>query len=223
MVQTVLYIIRHGQTIWNAEHRMQGFGDSPLTELGNLQAIWARDAFYAQEFAAIYSSVSMRALHTAEIIRGNRQQPITTYADLRELSMGSWEGHTTEEIKQGNPEAYNLFWRQPHIYIPDNGGETFAELQQRVVALTEQLIERHPDQSILIVTHTLAIKTLLAYFLQQPLDQLAKAPILYPASLSKVIVTDGHAQVAAYGDTSFHQFLSSMPFTQEKHKEPPHS
>jgi Fructose-2,6-bisphosphatase len=216
MSQTVLYLIRHGQTQWNAEHRMQGFGDSPLTELGNLQATWARDAFRNKQFAAIYASTSLRALYTAEIIRGSRQQPITTYKDLRELNMGCWEGCTVDEIRQQYPKEYQLFWKHPQLYRPSDGGETFAELQKRVVALTKKLIQRHPDQCILIVSHTIAIKTLLSHFMQQPLEQLWQTPTLHPVSLSKVIVTDNMAHVESYGDVSFHHFMPHTTSMQER-------
>lgn len=216
MTQTVLYLIRHGQTQWNAEHRMQGFGDSPLTELGNLQATWARDAFRNKQFAAIYASTSLRALHTAEIIRGSRHQSITTYKDLRELSMGSWEGRTVDEIKQQDSKEYQLFWEHPQLYRPSNGGETYAELQNRVVELTQKLIQRHPDQCLLIVSHTIAIKSLLCYFMQQPLEQLWQTPFLHPVSLSKVVVTDNIAHVESYGDVSFHHFMSPTTSMQQR-------
>ncbi|EQB85893.1 hypothetical protein M918_16965 [Clostridium sp. BL8] len=70
---TRLYITRHGETLWNTEGRMQGWNDSPLTDLGIKQAEWLRDRIQDEKIDAIYSSPSNRAFKTAEIVRGGRE------------------------------------------------------------------------------------------------------------------------------------------------------
>ena len=91
MNSTKIYLVRHGQTVWNVKKRMQGHQDSPLTKLGILQANWAKEALDDIKIDIIYSSPSNRAYKTAEIIKGNRKIPLVAKNNLREINLGDWE------------------------------------------------------------------------------------------------------------------------------------
>jgi broad specificity phosphatase PhoE len=205
MQKTTIYITRHGQTQWNLEGRMQGHQDSPLTELGIRQATWLRDALHAIEFDGIYASSSPRAKKTAEIIRDQRSCEVIGCDDLREIAMGKWEGMIGKEIQQSHPLAYDAFWQTPHLYTPENGGESFYDLQKRVIPFIDALISENEGKTILIAAHAGTVKTIMGYFEDRPLADFWNPPMIHPTALSKVIVDNQHAHIALYADTSHHQ------------------
>src|SRR5690242_3725629 len=125
MKRTTLYITRHGQTQWNVAGRAQGRHDSPLTELGIQQATWLSEALRPIDFAAIYSSSTLRARRTAEILRDKRPIEVIAHDHLRELHMGNWEGQKHSELQERFPEEYFAFWHTPHLFRAVSGGESY--------------------------------------------------------------------------------------------------
>jgi broad specificity phosphatase PhoE len=215
MTKTTLYLTRHGETEWNAQGRIMGHLDSPLTDRGVQQAIWLRDALKDQPFAAIYASSSQRTRTTAEILRDTRELPIIADDRLREIYLGNWEGLMSQEIKQKYPEEFSLYRHAPELYQASNGGETFLQLQQRIMPCINELISQHEGQEILIVTHAITLKTVLTAFEQRPIKYVRQPPLVLWASLSKVVVENGIATIELYADTS-HYKTSSSPTVQAK-------
>jgi probable phosphoglycerate mutase len=205
MKKTTIYIVRHGQTQWNAEKRMQGQCDSPLTEQGIRQATWLRDALHNIDFDAIYSSSSPRARRTAEILRHQRERELTLHNDLQEIYMGSWEGKTQQELRQNHAAAYTAFWETPHLYHPENGGESFHDMQSRVIPLIDSLLTRQQGKTILIVTHTVTLKIIMSHFEKRSLAQLWHPPYIHPTALCKVIIENQQPSIELHGDISHYQ------------------
>jgi broad specificity phosphatase PhoE/8-oxo-dGTP pyrophosphatase MutT (NUDIX family) len=205
-MKTTLYLIRHGETVWNVEGRFQGHKDSPLTSLGERQARWLRMALKDIEFDAIYSSTSPRAYRTADIIRGKREVAIETSDRLMEIHLGCWEGKPRTEIENIFPEDHHLFWSAPHAYVPSNGGESFPQLQNRVIQEMKDIIWKHRDGNVLIVTHAIALKAIMAWFKGDPLENLWSPPIIQPTALNKVVIEgDDACSIELYGDISHYQ------------------
>jgi probable phosphoglycerate mutase len=138
---------------------MQGQNNSPLTALGVQQAKALGKHLSGIEFSAIYSSSSPRALQTAELIRGKRKLDIIQEDDLREINLGSWEGMFYYEIENLYPEQSDHFWKYPEKYIPLDG-ETYEALKKRIANKIEEIAKKHQGETILIVAHGMAIKTL---------------------------------------------------------------
>ncbi|MFC0295915.1 histidine phosphatase family protein [Geobacillus jurassicus] len=200
-MMTTLYLTRHGETKWNVEKRMQGWQDSPLTEKGRQDAMRLGKRLEAVELAAIYASTSGRALETAELVRGDRLIPIYQDERLREIQLGDWEGKTHDEIRQMDPVAFDYFWNAPHLYAPRRG-ERFCDVQQRALEAVRRIIERHEGETVLIVTHGVVLKTLVAAFKGMPLEQLWAPPYMYGTSVTIVEVNGGTFHVAVEGDVS---------------------
>lgn len=201
---TTLYIVRHGQTEWNIEHRLQGHQDSPLTELGIEQAQWLADALQDEVIDYVYSSSSPRAVKTAEIITANRDLPIIACDELMEMSLGSWEGLTQEEAKLDQPEQFQYFWTDPaQFYV--TGSETYQEVSQRAVSKVKALLAAHRGKRILLVTHTVVVKLLMAHFEQRPLQALWQLPYIYPASLCQVEIEGEQANIVLHADISHYK------------------
>lgn len=135
-----LYLTRHGQTEWNVEGRMQGHLDSPLTKLGVSQATRRGEALSHVNFDIIYASPSPRTIHTAELIRGDREVMIQVDERLREIRMGSWEGKLISEIQETFPEEHQTYWNAPHVYKSVAGGETFSDVTDRISPFIDELL-----------------------------------------------------------------------------------
>jgi probable phosphoglycerate mutase len=153
---TQLILIRHGETLWNTERRMQGHRDSPLTERGLWQARQLGVRLKTQSFSALYSSDLPRARHTAEHIAGATGHAIVTDPRLRERHFGVFEGLTQAEMQASDPAAYARFMsRDPQYAVP--GGESPAAFFARCRAALEELAARHAGETIAVVTHGLVL------------------------------------------------------------------
>lgn len=200
---TRVYLTRHGQTEWNLERRMQGQKNSDLTELGQQQASWLHNALNKEKLAHIYVSQSGRTRQTAALIRGDQEWPITPVAELMEIYLGSWEGMTFEEASETHPEAQHSFWKAPHKYVPVDDGETFEQLQQRAVSFIQKAVKEHEGQDILLVTHGIVLKTVMAYYKKIDIKELWSGEMMHPTALNLLLFKDdGSVEIAIEGDTS---------------------
>lgn len=197
----IIYLTRHGQTEWNKARIMQGWQNAPLTELGKNQATQLGEKLKSVVFDAIYSSDSGRAFHTAQIISQNQSKSIEKLASFREINLGEWEGKSIQEFEQSNPTQYHNFWNSPHLYVSSTG-ETFFDVKKRVINTFETLLQKHSDDCVLIVAHTVVVKTILAYIENEPTEKLWILPYIHPTSLS-IIETENQAKkITLYGDIS---------------------
>jgi len=173
----VLYLSRHGETVFNRENRFCGQAASPLTAKGiaeahrNGQAL--RRSIGGRDELRLISSPLERALRTAEIIRdelGHRERPIETDARLREISFGAWEGLTLDEIKSRDPLEWERRIDDRWHHAPP-GGESYAEVVARAGAW---LAEAHG--SMLVVTHGAVDRVLRGVYAGLSPDEICKLP-----------------------------------------------
>ncbi|SFA49283.1 phosphoglycerate mutase [Anoxybacillus pushchinoensis] len=184
-----LYVIRHGETEWNAQQRMQGWKDSPLTETGKRHASLLHHRLCAIPFVAAYCSPSDRTKETAQIVLEQRDIPLYFDERLREIHLGWWEGKTIAEIAQTDERNHYHFYHEPNAYHP-SVGETFLDVQQRAVAAIHHIAENHREGHILVVTHGMVIRTLLVYWKQQTIAQLWENSRVYGTSVT-IVSFDG--------------------------------
>ncbi|RDV83420.1 alpha-ribazole phosphatase [Ammonifex thiophilus] len=165
-----IYLVRHGETIWNHALRYQGHADIPLNERGKRQAEALAERLKGEEFAAFYASDLQRALDTARIVARPHGKEVIPLASLREINFGAWEGLTREEIKKRFPEVAERWWQAPyHTRLP--GGETLAEVAARAVGTLKEIAERHPESKVLVVSHGGTIRAAIGYLLRMDLNQ----------------------------------------------------
>ena len=147
-----LCLVRHGETAWNAEQRMQGHKDLPLSPAGLTQAEQAAQQFRELEVAAIYSSDLQRAYQTATPIAATLGQSITRLTALRERNYGRCEGMIRNEVaSRYADDARALRERQPDYVLPE--GESLRQHQQRIEHCINELAQKHPGQTVVVVTH----------------------------------------------------------------------
>ncbi|MEW6173039.1 MAG: alpha-ribazole phosphatase [Bacillota bacterium] len=165
-----IYLIRHGETIWNHALRYQGHADIALNERGILQAEALARRLEVERFAAFFSSDLCRALDTARIIARPHGGGVKTLPALREIDFGEWEGLTRDEIKAGFPEVSQQWWTTPcSTRLP--GGETLSEVTERAVGALKQIAASHKDEQVVVVSHGGVIRALVGHFIRMDLNQ----------------------------------------------------
>ena len=149
---TTLYLIRHGETIWNRELRFQGHRDSPLTEKGRRQARALGRRMRQMAFDELYASDLGRALETAGIIAGLTSHEVIPDERLRERNYGVLEGLTEPEIRVRHPDVLDLLRdRNPEYVIPE--GESHRRQYQRNIAFLEEMAGHKAGKRIAAVSH----------------------------------------------------------------------
>ena len=163
-----LFLIRHGQTVWNLEGRYQGDKDINLTNVGIKQAELAAKYLSQVNFSCIYTSPLRRAMDTASIIAKDKNEKIILRNNLREMSFGNWEGMKFEEINVKYNDDYQKWLNDPFCNSP-TGGESFKSLNKRTFGEINNIINENEDgSSIAIVTHGGVIVSLLVHWLKIP-------------------------------------------------------
>jgi len=153
---TEIWFIRHGETAWNAQHRLQGWTDIPLNETGRQQAgqLAARLALEVARapFAALYSSPLRRAVQTARPAAERLGLAIQSEPGLRERGFGVLEGLAYEDMARLAPKA-TAVWRRRDPDEPLEGGESLGQFQTRIITTAQTIARRHRGERILAVTH----------------------------------------------------------------------
>ena len=125
-----LYIIRHGQTDWNVEGKIQGRQDIPLNAAGRSQAEMLAKGMEKRPVTAIYSSPQIRAMETAETLARAQGVTVIPVPELAEIGYGDWEGRTASDILAKERKLYEEWWQHPATVAPP-GGETLNQVDER--------------------------------------------------------------------------------------------
>ncbi|MFF5821367.1 bifunctional RNase H/acid phosphatase [[Kitasatospora] papulosa] len=197
-------LLRHGETALTPEKRFSGSGggDPELSATGRRQAACAAEAFAARgTVQEIVSSPLRRCRETAEAVAGRLGLEVRVEDGLRETDFGLWEGLTFAEVRERHGADLTAWLASPDV-APTGGGESFAEVAERVSAARDRLIARYAGRTVLLVTHVTPIKTLVRLALGAPPESLYRME-LSPASVSTVAYyADGNPSLRLLNDTS---------------------
>ncbi|MER5680557.1 MULTISPECIES: bifunctional RNase H/acid phosphatase [Streptomyces] len=197
-------LLRHGETALTPEKRFSGSGggDPELSATGRRQAACAAEAFAARgTVQEIVSSPLRRCRETAEAVAGRLGLEVRVEDGLRETDFGLWEGLTFAEVRERHGADLTAWLASPDV-APTGGGESFAEVAERVSAARDRLIVRYAGRTVLLVTHVTPIKTLVRLALGAPPESLYRME-LSPASVSTVAYyADGNPSLRLLNDTS---------------------
>ncbi len=159
-----LYLIRHGETEFNLRSVYYGWTDCDINEKGIEQAVGLHSFFQRVKYDRIIASDLKRAMHTAVIVKGEKEVPLTADASLREVNFGDWEDRSFEEIEKNDPENCHAWWKDwKNARIP--GGETFMEFYARVSGGIQNIIEQYSAEDVVVVSHSGAIACMLCHLL----------------------------------------------------------
>ena len=196
-----LYIVRHGETEWNQEGRIQGRLNSSLTEKGRHYAKLLGDRLKDVDFFRVISSPSERTRNTTELIIGERGLLYETDERIMEMDMGPWQGLLKDEIRERYPTEFDCFRDSPDLY-ENQGAESFIDIYQRAEEFLSRLMESGDSGNLLIVSHGLFIKALCLVIKGISIKNFWTLPTVDGASLSLVQIENGFMKLVLEGDTS---------------------
>ncbi len=199
MDATRIIAIRHGETAWNVDSRLQGHLDIPLNDVGLWQARQAALALADEPIDAIYSSDLQRAWVTARAIAETTQAPLTAHQGLRERSFGVLQGHTFEELEAKEPEqAYR--WRKRDPAFAPEGGESLIALRERITTTTYALAAQHMGGQIVLVAHGGVLDVLYRAATRQDI-QAPRTWQLGNAAINRLLWTPDGLSLVGWADT----------------------
>jgi broad specificity phosphatase PhoE len=192
----ILYLIRHAETGFNRDGRVQGHSESNLSRLGIEQARRIARRLDYVRFVAAYSSPSRRTMHTARL--AFKSVEIAPREGLREIRLGEWEGRKAEDLRVEYPREVERWFHSPMaVRIP--GAETVGQFRRRVVREMNRIRKEHPAGEIAVVTHAGVICAYLTSILGMSLDDLWSFKIRN-ASVTRVLFPQDKARVDLLGD-----------------------
>lgn len=198
--------IRHGETTWNVDTRIQGQLDVGLNDTGRWQASRLGEALAAEPITTIYASDLGRAFETAQHVGRATGAPVVADIGLRERHFGEFQGKTFAEIEAALPEQARL-WRTRDPRFAPAGGESLLQLRERVVATAERLAAQHPGELIVLVGHGGVMDVL--YRAATRLDiQAPRTWALGNAAINRLIWTPEGFSLVGWADT---QHLEAAP------------
>ena len=198
-----LFLIRHGQTLWNQEGRYQGDKDIDLTKEGIRQARLTAEYLSDVNFSNIYSSPLKRAVDTANIINKTnkgKNLKIIIRDNFKEMHFGKWEGMKFEQLGKVFPEEFHQWLNDPYNYCP-TGGESFKQVKERSIKEIENIVKENEEGSnVAVVAHGGVILSILVYWLQIPLPRW-RSIILHQGAINIAVVDRGFPYISTINFT----------------------
>jgi probable phosphoglycerate mutase len=194
-------LMRHGETDWNVEHRIQGQIDVPLNATGRAQADAAARELAAQTFSSVYSSDLTRALATANAVAGPLGLDVESTPALRERHFGAFQGLTHREAQARYPADYARFRDRRLAHGLPGGGESLPDFAARVEAVLNGMADKHEGEMLLVVTHGGALDV--AHRLAAGQSLHAKRDFLLPnAALNWIERRNGQWELLSWAERS---------------------
>lgn len=165
-----IFLMRHGDSRKDTVKRYIGQSDAPLNGRGREQAEWWRTKLAPLRFSRVFCSDLVRSMQTARIIMAGNEELASAHAALREISMGDWEGLAMADVRADQPEKYSERGVNPDIHRPP-GGESFTDLQNRVVPVFRDILSRE-EGNVLVIGHAGVNRVILCHLLGMPLKNL---------------------------------------------------
>ena len=208
----LFYFLRHGETAWNAEGRVCGSTDIPLSDAGRRQAQALAQRLQSTTIETLYSSPLSRALGTAQVVgEAIGREPIVDNR-LVELNYGAWEGQTFEEIKRGDPALYQAWDADPGSLAPPQG-ETGAHVIARVTPFLVELAHRHQNGNVAVVCHKTVCRLLACHMKGMPLAEYRRLIPMENAALNIFETVDEDWRVVTLNDTAHLPSTTARPET----------
>ena len=164
-----LLIVRHGETEWNAEGRIQGHTDIGLSEKGAEQARSLGQRLADRQIDVAYSSDLKRTSETAKLALSGRDITLNETPRLREYNKGIFEGMTLSEIQEKFPAEYPKYLEKDLSYAPE-GGETTRDVSTRMASIFAEIKANHLDETVLVVSHGGVLRAAMVSLLGMPLE-----------------------------------------------------
>lgn len=188
-----IFLVRHGETNWNKERRIQGRADIPLNEYGIYLAKETAKGLNHITFDRCYTSPLIRAVETANLLVAEKNIPIIVDNRIIEMSFGKFEGLSVIGEKHRAPESFKAFIQAPEKYQAPKDGESFEEVKRRTKSFIKELAAKKElaDKNILVTTHGAALASILNTIKEEPLAKYWGKGVAKNCAVSTIEVTDG--------------------------------
>ncbi|MBR2354094.1 MAG: histidine phosphatase family protein [Clostridia bacterium] len=209
---TKLILVRHGQSLANAQHIFAGHSDFDLSELGHTQARLVADYLSAHEsIDAIYASDLLRAYHTATPTAERLGLSVIKDTCLREIYAGQWDGLPVRELEERFPEDFHL-WKTDYSHVRPTGGESIPEVYRRIVPHICALARKHDGKCLLLATHATVVRSFDAFAHGLGAEETGKVNFASNASIN-IFTYDNGAVTSVCSDFTEHlgELTSGVP------------
>jgi probable phosphoglycerate mutase len=211
-MSTRILLVRHGSTELSAEDRFAGATDVALSTEGEQQARLLARRLGSVKLAAVYASPLQRTRRTAELLAAPHALPVLPRDELREIDHGHWEQRTRAEVEAAFPQEYRAWEDDPFTFAPP-GGETGLSVLARALPALREMVQRHPNETVLLVSHKatnrLLMGSILGFDLRGYRDRLDQKP----CCLNVLDFRDAtRARLILFNDVSHYE--DHPPFTQ---------
>jgi len=198
---TRIIVLRHGETAWNHDTRIQGHTDIDLNDTGRWQAAQLGKALADEPLDAVYASDLKRAYATGQAVAQAQGLTVQAEPGLRERCFGALEGLTWLEIETQHPEHAAAWRTRVPEWAPPGGGESLAVLRERIIATLNAIATRHPDQQVAVVAHGGVLDII--YRAATGLDlQAPRSWLLKNAAINRVLWTPQSLTLVGWGDVA---------------------
>lgn len=201
MHATRIIAIRHGETTWNVDGRIQGHLDIPLNDTGLWQAEQAGRALEGESIAAIYSSDLQRAHVTAQAVAKASGAPLYTHQGLRERCFGDFQGRTFKDVEASQPEDAQLWRTRNPAYAPPGGGDSLIALRDRIASTVDEIARQHEGEQIVLVAHGGVLDVLYRLATRQDF-QAPRTWELANAAINRLLWTREGLSLVGWADTA---------------------
>jgi len=202
MSETRIILIRHGQSIGNFTRHFLGHTDLDLTETGYEQARITADYLKNEKIDVVYSSDLIRAVNTVTPIAKMRGLEIIKSRNLREIFAGDWENTHIQKLCDEFSKDYDV-WKNNIGYAVCTNGESFIELQKRVLSEVTKIAEENLGKTVCIGTHATPIRALSAAWSGKSKDTVKDIPWATNASITRAVYSNGKFELLSYGEDEF--------------------
>ncbi|MCH7745378.1 MAG: histidine phosphatase family protein [Chloroflexi bacterium] len=204
-----LILVRHGETRLNKAGRVQGINAEPLNVTGRAQARVVSTALAYDQPFHLYASPLARAIETAQTTSDAHHVPLATLDDIREADVGDLDGMTIPEIRERYP-GFMERWATDSGNAQMPGGESLAQLQERVWQVAQTLLGRHLEDSVVVVSHNFPIETLVCRVLELPLAGIRRMRVDL-GSLSTVDMREDRRRLVHLNDICHLEGIDDSP------------
>ena len=210
-MNTRVLLVRHGATVLTAEDRFAGSSDIPLSEIGEHQALRLAERLSRLEIAAVYASPMKRTVHTAELLAAPHRLVVEKVDGIREIDHGRWELKTRAEVEREFREEYEAWEADPFTFAPADG-ESGLSVLARALPAVRAIVQRHPNQTVLVVSHKATIRLLIGSFLGFDLRGYRDRLDQHPCCLNVLDFKDAaRARLMLFNDISHYEDHPETP------------
>lgn len=196
-MKTIIYVVRHGNSVANSDKVFAGHTDSPLSELGEKQASYVTEYFEDKQVDVIYSSDLSRAVSTVKGVADSKGLAVIPNQNLREIYAGKWENLSFDTLQEKYGNGFSM-WRTGLYEAQPDGGESVQEMAERVFNALTEIAKTESGKTVVIATHSTPLRSIVSKIMYGTFARIGEITRLSNASITKLCYEDGVFTILDY-------------------------